>query len=448
MVRSSLDSTTTTSAPKKRGNKGLRSLSASEIAKNAKTFDTWCSHQRCEEVAFSDLPSDFEEAVDTVFNTQGCLPEEWLDKSSKFYRRMKATSSPEFIAFMVRARKECPRLFSKAVPARSNCRLLDELKTVFLSWERLHRMRSASEDKISEADFVSNVYEGLRSSALRRSTYKSKWPISLPQPTARREIRTQSIRILNAKSVVPDGVVFVPEKAIRKLSHAAESAFKQLRRSSLTGSAAKGGESFATQSTPCVQLPRTPGFQFATAFWEDKKPAHTLLEDAYRQNRMATAAAVRHLHSLHVEAPVFGLVWSDGTVRAHVDWSVSKGGGPPTVRSALFPGLSGDDGWGEGSHAHEWNLDEPGGIIDLFLVLKNVDQWSTDGFLKRVEVGITDLVDSVLNRGCPYRSWKRIGTFKSQKAKEAQATENSSSQPSAQPTIARNTRARCRARKS
>lgn len=49
-----------------------------------------------------------------------------------------------------------------------------------------------------------------------------------------------------------------------------------------------------------------------------------MLNDAYRQNRMSTAAAVRHLHSVHVKAPVFGLVWSDGRVRAHVDWCVDQ----------------------------------------------------------------------------------------------------------------------------
>jgi solute carrier family 25 carnitine/acylcarnitine transporter 20/29 len=168
---------------------------------------------------------------------------------------------------------------------------------------------------------------------------RAKWPICLPQPPAQRQIRAQSIRILNAKSVIPDGAVFVPEKAVRKLSLAAESAFKQLRRSGLTGSAARGEESFACQSTPCVQLPRTPGFQFASAFWEDKKPVHSMLEDAYRQNRMATAAAVRHLHSLHVKAPVFGLVWSDGSVRAHVDWCVSNEQEPP-VRTMITVALS------------------------------------------------------------------------------------------------------------
>jgi hypothetical protein len=61
-----------------------------------------------------------------------------------------------------------------------------------------------------------------------------------------------------------------------------------------------------------------------------------MLDDAYRQNRMSTAAAVRHLHSLHVKAPVFGLVWSDGSVRAHVDWCVNKGQEPPVRTMSTF----------------------------------------------------------------------------------------------------------------
>lgn len=195
-------------------------------------------------------------------------------------------------------------------------------------------------------------YEGLRSSALRHSTYKlsfraeifdclfisifrSKWPIGLPQPS-HRHIPATSLRILNTKSVVPDGVVFVSEQSTRKLSLAAESAFKRLKRSELTGSAARGEGSFACQSTPSVQLPRTSGFQFASSFWEDKKPVHSMLDDAVRQNRMSTAAAVRHLHSLHVKAPVFGLVWSDGSVRAHVDWCVNKGQEPPVRTMSIF----------------------------------------------------------------------------------------------------------------
>ena len=156
-------------------------------------------------------------------------------------------------------------------------------------------------------------------------------------------IRSQAVRILNAKSVVPDGAVFVPEGAIRKLSLTADSTFKRLRRSGMTGSAARGEESFACQSTPSVQLPRTPGFQFVSTFWEDKKPVHSMLEDAYRQNRMSTAAAVRHLHSLHVKAPIFGLVWSNETVRAHVDWCVSKEQEPPVRAISSIPEEKGRD---------------------------------------------------------------------------------------------------------
>lgn len=347
------------------------------------------------------------------------------------------------MAYMMRAHEERPLLFSKAVSAGENCRLLDELKAVFISWEHLQRIRSQPKDKLSEADFVSNVYEGLRSSACRESTYRAKWPICLPQPPAQRQVRTQCVRILNAKSVVPDGAVFVPEKAIRKFSLAAESAFKKLRRSGLTGSTGRGQESFACQSTPCVQLPRSPGFQFASCFWEDKKAVHSMLEDAYRQNRMSTAAAVRHLHSLHIQAPVFGLIWSDGIVRAHVDWCVSKGQETPIVRSALFPDPHDDDGLGEGSHAHEWDLDSPASIIEVFILIKHIDHWTLNGFLKCIDTGIADLEDSVLHKGCPYQPWKRVGTLKTLTAR-AKENENSSSQPSAQPTVAQATRSRRR----
>ncbi|KAH9064342.1 hypothetical protein EDB87DRAFT_1680985 [Lactarius vividus] len=347
------------------------------------------------------------DTVDSVFNTHGFLPKAWVDPSSKFCRRLRATSSPEFVDFLSKAHEECPQLFSKTSSGKSNGRLLDEMRVVFFAWERLQRMRSESKDRVFEADFVSNVYESLRSCALRQSTYRAKWPIALPQPLPQPRVRTQSLRILNAKSVIPDCAVFVPEKAIRKLSLAAESAFKQLKRSKLAGSPGKGEESFACQSTPCVHLPGTPGFQFASSFWEDKKPVHSMLEDAYRQNRMSTAAAVRHLHSLHVRAPVFGLVWSDGIVRAHVDWCSSKGQEPPIVRSALFPGYHSEGDVGDETDVHEWNLDSPANIIQMFLLIKNIDHWTVNGFIKCIEEGITDLVDSVLLKNCPYQPWKR-----------------------------------------
>jgi len=146
--------------------------------------------------------------------------------------------------------------------------------------------------------------------------------MSLPQPLLRSNLSSQALRILNAKTVVPDCAIFLPAVVVRPLSHSAKSPFKVIKgqaSGAKIGSPSRGS-SFRFQSTPRAQLPDTPGFEFVSSIWEDKKPVHQMLEDAYRQNRMATASAVRHLHSLRIKAPVIGLVWSHGTVRAHVDW--------------------------------------------------------------------------------------------------------------------------------
>jgi solute carrier family 25 (mitochondrial carnitine/acylcarnitine transporter), member 20/29 len=97
-----------------------------------------------------------------------------------------------------------------------------------------------------------------------------------------------------------------------------------------------------------------------------------------------------------------------------------------------------------GSHAHEWHLDSPSSIIEVFLLIKNIDHWTVNGFVKCIEEGIADLVDSVLLKNSPYQPWKRFGTFKAARGKEAHAVENSSSQPSAQPPVRRSRRRRSR----
>lgn len=168
---------------------------------------------------------------------------------------------------------------------------------------------------------------------------RSHCAISLPQPTQPHKLDTQSSRVLNAKSAIPDCAIFIPAASIRTLSHSAKSPFQILKGHtavSNSGSPSKGS-SFRYQSTPCAQLPDTPGFEFASSFWEDKKPVHQLLEDAYRQNRMATASGVRHLHSLSIKAPVFGLVWSSATVRAHVDWCKHDEGKSPVWQRPIVP---------------------------------------------------------------------------------------------------------------
>lgn len=146
--------------------------------------------------------------------------------------------------------------------------------------------------------------------------------ISLPQPQDTFQNALDVPRVLNTKTVIPDCAIFIPASRTRALSHSAKSPYKLLKNHPTVvkaGNAAKRS-SFRYQSTPCAQLPDMPGFEFASSFWEDKKPVHALLDDAYRQNRMSTTAAVRHLHSLGIRAPITGLIWADGVVRAHVDW--------------------------------------------------------------------------------------------------------------------------------
>ena len=142
------------------------------------------------------------------------------------------------------------------------------------------------------------------------------------------------LRVLNASTVIPDCAVFIPATHLQSLSGSVSSPFNKLSRSKFAG-AGTGEQSFSNQCTPSAQLQNIPGFEFVSSFWEDKKPVHGMLEDAYRQNRMSTVAAARHLHSLHIIAPVFGLVWANGTVRAHVDWCVTEQDKQPVGGSSL-----------------------------------------------------------------------------------------------------------------
>lgn len=152
--------------------------------------------------------------------------------------------------------------------------------------------------------------------------------VSLPQPPS--IAAGDGHRVLNTKTATPDCGVFLPATLTRPLSQSAKSPYKVLKKLptiAKAGSAARGS-SFRYQSTPCAQLPDMPGFEFVSSFWEDKKPVHTFPDDAYRQNRIATASAARHLHSLAVKSPVIGLIWANGRVRAHIDWCEVVDGNP------------------------------------------------------------------------------------------------------------------------
>ncbi|OBZ79705.1 hypothetical protein A0H81_00990 [Grifola frondosa] len=376
------------------GAKKLRSYSASEIARNIQSFETWSAFQGCEEVSFHDLPPNIEADVTKVFDVTGQFPEEWLDKSSKVYKGMRRCMASDFLDFLDRAYKASPKLFSPAVLAAESKELLCDIQTVFSAWNRLQKMRQSSR-KWSEADYVANVYNVFRSPAVREGDYRAQCAVALCQPLPSFEVTPQAVRILNAKTALPDASIFVPARLIRDLWHSAKSPFKILKsHKSVVKTGNVGGESsFRYQSTPCAKLSDTPSFEFASSYWEDKKPVHHLLEDAYRQNRMATTSAVRQLHSLHVQAPIFGLVWAQGT-RIH---SAAYPGPPPSARTRRTSGIF-----------HEWNLDNPGDMLQVFLLIRNIDEWTVGPFVERIIKGVDHLLKDVKD-GHQFMPWKRKG---------------------------------------
>ncbi|KAG2350186.1 hypothetical protein BDR05DRAFT_954287, partial [Suillus weaverae] len=375
-----------------------RTVSASEIARNLGNFETWSSHQCCEQVSLSDLPSEFQEDVDNLFGTTKRIPLSWLDRSFD--------CSPGFAKFITDASQTAPELFSDVVAHRASNELFEDVCVVFSAWKRLAKMRS-SKEKWSEADFVANVYNVFRTSAIRESTFRVQCAISLPQPQDTFQNALDVPRVLNTKTVIPDCAIFIPASRTRPLSHSAKSPYKLLKNHPVVvkaGNAAKRS-SFRYQSTPCVQLPDMPGFEFASSFWEDKKPVHALLDDAYRQNRMSTTAAIRHLHSLGIHAPVTGLIWADGVVRAHIDWC-EESEGKTVVMSAPYCGprdRSSNDVF------HEWKLDRPSDILQVYFLVRNIDQWTTGKFSDYIVRGVNQMVDKLSSSERTYKPWKRVG---------------------------------------
>jgi len=417
-------------------NKGIarRPPSASEIARNIRNFETWSTYQGCEQVSYSDLPAEIKPDVTKVFDVTGRLPTAWADKASEGFRSLSLFATPEILRFIQDAHDSSPHLLSDELGSKDIAELYAEITIVFSAWRRLQRMRK-SKEKWSEADFTANVYNVFRSPALRESTHRVHCTISLPQPSQHSSLGAQAIRILSAKTAVPDCAILIPAANIRTLSHSAESPFKTLTRHptiAKRGSASQGS-SFRYQSTPCAQLPDAPGFEFISSLWEDKKPVHQLLEDAYRQNRLATASAVRHLHSLGIKAPIFGLVWSNGSVRAHVDWAKGEKRAYPAILSAPYPG----DGEDEADDPfHEWLLDRPSDILQVYFLVRNIDCWTTGRFRERVTKGIEDLAQAVVDKKQKYEPWKRVGDLMPSRKENINisiTTESSPSPPKARP---------------
>ncbi|VDC01925.1 unnamed protein product [Peniophora sp. CBMAI 1063] len=443
MARTSKPVYDTDSPPKKRAVKSAtpRALSASEIARNPSHFETWSSFQGCEIAAYSDLPDVLSQTAVDVFDTFARLPRAWVDATSAQYGSMQSTCSSECLNFFGAAYEACPDMFSDDVDpsTASSLRLFDDLRCVFVAHERLLKLQS-SEGAVSEASMVANVYEVIRSSAVSTSSYRAKCPVTLAQPMERLTITPDSLRILSAATVIPDAALFVPALSIRDLSHSTTSALKTLKRSPRTGKPA----AFSGQATPCTQLPALPAFEFIASVWEDKKPTQTAVEDAYRQNRMSTTAAVRHLHAMHVHAPVFGLLWADGTVRAHVDWATGDWDASPTVQSAPYPGAQ----LSQGVHLfQEWKLKNPADALAVFLLVRNIDAYASGALVQRVRAGVQDLVESVIDQSIPFHPWKRVGKLVASQRKVLgninaveSAKENTTEQSSVEPEPVKRTK--------
>ncbi|KAJ7630784.1 hypothetical protein FB45DRAFT_746831 [Roridomyces roridus] len=377
------------------------------IARNLRHWELWATLMNCEQVSISDVPKEMHE-VATVFDlSTPKLPAFWVDRSSQDFEYLSKLAPPSFMKFLAQVHQEAPSLFGESVTDTSRT-LLTRMLIVHSAWTRLAKMDKAT--KWSEADFVANVYVCQLFCRHSKGGHRVQCTISLPTPLSTRNITPESARVLGAKSASPDSLVMLPAASIQSLSLSATSPYHILKRHLKAKQTESEGGSFRFQITPCAVAPNeAPAFQFISSSWEDKKPVHHMLADAYQQNRMATTASVRHLHSLNIVAPVFGLVWAKGTVRAHVDWCGTPDGKkkPPVVYSAPYrikgASESPDDIF------HEWHLDRASDIVKVFFLIENIDHYTMNGFQQRVVRGLNQLVDNVVKKDIPYVPWKRVG---------------------------------------
>ncbi|KAI0375424.1 hypothetical protein BV20DRAFT_1073454 [Pilatotrama ljubarskyi] len=394
------------------GERKARCLSASQIAKDAGTFEIWSARQGCEEVDLTaDLPADLKVHTDEVFNLTGRLPQAWIDQRSKTHRRLPRLADPDFLEFLSSAHISAPELFSSRVQHdEESIRMLRDLQAISIAWSNAERMRQSSR-KWSEADYAGSVYHHVRATAVRCSELRSQCSISLPQPLAK-QVTAKEVRILNAQTAKPDGTLFLPTRLLVNLCRNENSPFKTLSRPSKKPdtvlSAAGGESSFRYQSTLCKKLPDERVFEIASAFWEDKKPSQDELDVAYRQNRMATTSALRQLHALNVPAPVFGIVWAEGCVRAHVDWwRVDKG--DLRICSAAYSGPQSQDTRRTSTAFHQWDLAKPSDIIQVYLLIRNLDRWTTGRFCQSVISAVTKFASEVQAGKTSLVPWRRKG---------------------------------------
>ncbi|TFK83666.1 hypothetical protein K466DRAFT_602670 [Polyporus arcularius HHB13444] len=422
-----------------------RAHTASEIAKDPARFAVWSAHQNLVEGAYhGDMPAGIRAEADVVFDVFKQLPQDWVTPESEIYHHLSMTMSAEFLKFLRRAAATKPQLFSSQVEHKDCLAILGELQAVFSSWIRLKEMRESS-CKWSEADWASQVYNPLRIPAGKKSNNRSQCFLSLPQPLDCYQPSASATKNLSARTVRPDGSLFIPGHRIKHLWESENAPFNVLCQSPKANSSGShgGASSFKWQSTLSARLADTSKIEVASSFWEDKKPIHHELGAAYRQNRMATTAALRQLYALNVHAPVFGLVWSEGTVRAHVDWWNDDE--HFRIVSAAYPGAKKKGARRASLPFYEWNLGRPSHIIQVYLLMRNLDRWTVHGFQKLVEQGITELAAAVADGSRSVAPWRRRGGNVGGKLDDADVGYSISTSPAKRPAKSRARTTKCKA---
>ena len=177
-------------------------------------------------------------------------------------------------------------------------------------------------EKALTGESFNSTGNSMRVLKMHFSIIRPQCTLCLPQHVAKGPLTRDERRVLKPRTVVPDGALFLWSPTVKKRSYALPSAYKIIANHTSTKRVCGRGNdsSFKSQATPCAASSQGVGFEFISCVWEDKKPSLAHFDQAYRQNRMSAAASLRHLHSLRIQAPVFGLLWADGIVRAHVDW--------------------------------------------------------------------------------------------------------------------------------
>ncbi|KAF5375027.1 hypothetical protein D9758_000436 [Tetrapyrgos nigripes] len=404
-----------------------RFLSASEIARNKTHSETWQHYQGLEQANYNDIPEDLKADVHGVFNIAGRIPLSWVKKGSP----IEGFATPGFLKFVRQAHKRNKDLFGEDDSSVDSGGLFIDISLVFAAWESLKEMaNSKSKESWSEADYVAHVYTIIRQAGVKRSTRRNQRRVCLPQPIVHDGMDNEARRILGAKIVIPDCVVLIPQSLVKNLSDSKDSAFKRLKKHKIiTRSGAPSKHtSFPYQATPFMSLPNAAGFEFASSFSEDKKPSHESMEDAYRQNRMSTASAVRHLHSLHVDAPVFGLTWAHTKVKAHVDWWRRSEDGPDqlVVYSATYS---------QQNEEKEWNLEDPADLLEVYFLLRNIDSFTIGSFRERVNQGVQRLLGAVVDEGKTFEPWRRSteSVKRPSRAQKENHSTSSNSSPASSP---------------